>query len=79
VSGGEDQAERRQSHLIDKGVVIGNTVALLGLGAAIFDKHDPSVPATIYYVGIVIAGLCIVVPWIAKSIEGLDAKDIQHL
>jgi hypothetical protein len=54
---------------MNTGATIGNTMALIGIGGALFDKAVPSISGTFYYVGILIAGLCIIAPWVASKIS----------
>jgi hypothetical protein len=59
---------------MNTGATIGNTMAVIGLGGALFDKAVPTLPSTIYYVGMLIAGLCIIVPWVVKSLNKMEKK-----
>lgn len=52
-------------------------MSILGLGAAVFDKNDRSMAVMVYAIGFVIAGLCIIVPWVAKHIEPLGEHNVH--
>lgn len=52
------------------GALFGILLCILAIGAQVFEQHDRSMSVVVYAIGFVIAGLCLVVPWIAKSIEG---------
>jgi len=69
VPGRTREAELDFDRWLNKGATIGNTLAILGIGANVFDGPAHTLTAVVFCVGFVMAGLCILVPWVAKSMD----------
>lgn len=44
-------------------------MAIVGIGMKVFEKTEPSIPATLFALGIAIAFIAIVAPSVAKTLD----------